>query len=88
MAEPRAVAPQTQTAPISSLQKPTREKSQETILKQTMRRINKDLEKLNKLVAEFEELEKAYDNSQASRTSLQKELEITKTELIKLLGLG
>ena len=88
MAEPRAVAPREQTAPISSLQKPTREKSRETILKQDMRRINKDLAKLDKMVAEFEQLVETHKNSEKYRATLQKELVDTKAELIKLLGLG
>ena len=79
--------PQT-TAPISSLQKPTREKSRETVLKQDMRRLQKELTKLDKLVAEFEELKKAHANSEMDRIKLQKELDHTKIDLIKLLGLS
>ena len=80
--------PQTTTAPISSLQKPTREKSRETILKQDMRRIQKELVKLDKLVSEFENLKKAHASSEVNRIALQKELEGTKIDLIKLLGLS
>ena len=88
MPQPETATQKDTTAPISALRKPTREKSRETVLKQTMRRINKDLEKLDKLVAEFEELKKAHASSEQDRIGLQKELERTKVELIKILGLS
>ena len=83
MAQPDT-KPVTNVAPI----KATRTKSTETILKEKLRLLTRNLEGLDKKVTEFEALEKEMDNVDATRIKVKGELDKVKAELIKELGLG
>ena len=67
--------------------KPTRQKSKETILKQDIRRLNRELATVQKKVDEFNALEKEMQTMGAKRDQLKQNLEHTKAALIKELGL-
>lgn len=64
-----------------------RTKSQETILKQAMRDIKKDLATIDKDIAEFEAMEKSIAAVRKSREAKTEEFEKVKAKLIKHLGL-
>ena len=65
-----------------------RKKSQETILKQDMGRITRELDALDKKLEAFEKLQEEITDMGAQREALQNELQSVKTDLIAELGLG
>ena len=67
--------------------KPTRQKSKETILKQDIRRLNRELATVQKKVDEFNALEKEMETMGAKRDQLKQELTGAKLALVKELGL-
>jgi hypothetical protein len=73
---------------VAPILKPTRAKSSETILKEKMRKLTRDLELLDKKVADFEVLEAQMDNVDKERADVKAALEHVKASLIKELGLG
>ena len=73
---------------VEPIKKATRAKSTETILKEKMRKLDKDLTLLDKKVEDFEKLEKEMDNVDAERTKVQTALQAVKDQLITELGLG
>lgn len=68
--------------------KKTRKKSQETILKQEMRRIQKELAGLDKKIEAFEAMEKEIDAVDKTRNELTAKLDAVKADLVKELGLA
>lgn len=77
-----------ETASISTLAKTSlRQKSPETLLKQELRSLNKELKALDKVVDEFEEMEKQVGNAKETRTKINEQLDGVKDKLIILLGL-
>tara|TARA_R110000803_G_scaffold79057_3_gene144495 strand:- start:23394 stop:23648 length:255 start_codon:yes stop_codon:yes gene_type:complete len=73
---------------VAPILKPTRAKSSETILKEKMRKLTRDLEALDKKVADFEALEKQMTGVDKEREEVNEALEAVKASLIKELGLG
>jgi len=67
--------------------KKTRIKSQESILKQSMTRINKEIDALDAKISAFEVMEQQMTTVEADRDKLFGELNVVKTDLIKELGL-
>ena len=67
--------------------KPTRQKSKETILKQDIRRLNRELTAVQKKVDEFNTLEKEMETIGAQRDKIKQELTGAKLALVKELGL-
>jgi len=64
-----------------------RTKSNETVLKEDMRSIARELKALDKKITDFETLETEMTNVEADRSKLKAELDTVKNKLIKELGL-
>ena len=67
--------------------KATRTPSPETILKQEMRSINKELAAVAKTVAEFEAIQNEFDNAEERKAELESDLAAVKAKLRTALGL-
>ena len=67
--------------------KATRTPSPETVLKQEMRSINKELAAVAKTVAEFEAIQNEFDNAEERKTQLESDLAAVKAKLRTALGL-
>jgi len=72
-----------------SKKEPTvRVKSEETILKQTLRNLNKELKRLDAAVAQFQKLQNEMEDTTAEKTKLETEIREVKDKLIRVLGLA
>ena len=76
----------TATADVVAI-KPTRKKAPETVLKQEMASLNKELVKVNKTIAEFEDITKAKEAADVRKVEIEANLEQVKADLRKALGL-
>jgi len=76
------------TASISTLAKPAlRKKTPETLLKQELRSLNKELVALDKIVEDFAEMEKQVANAKETRENINTRLDTVKDKLRAILGL-
>jgi len=71
----------------STVEKPVRKKSPETVLKQEMAAINRDLAKLDKTLANFKEMQKEVEGAEAKKAKLIEKLDSIKAKLRTALGL-
>ena len=72
---------------VAPIAKPKRAKSKETILKEKKRKVEKDLEVLEKKIEKFKEMKAEMVNAEEQQNQLKAELDSIKNELIKELGL-
>ena len=70
-----------------SKEKKTRKQSPETVLKQRMRGIEKEMVSIDKVVQKFNEMKKEADGAEAKKVKLNNELTEVKAKLRKALGL-
>lgn len=77
---------ETNVAPIVP-EASTRKKSPETVLKQEMAAINREMKGIDKTLASFKEMQKEVAGAETKKANLTARLDIVKAELIKALGL-
>jgi len=62
-------------------------KSEESVLKQELRSLNKELTRLNNAVIQFEKLQAEMKDTKEQKTQLENDIREVKDQLIKVLGL-
>jgi hypothetical protein len=67
--------------------KAVRKKSPETVLKQEMTAINRELAKLDKTLDNFKQMQKEVEGAEAKKAELTQKLDVTKAKLRTALGL-
>jgi len=76
------------TANVAEIKpKAIRKKSPETTLKQELRSLQKELEKVDAMVAKFDEMKEEVANAETRKAEIVANLDIVKADLKKVLGL-